>query len=178
MPSDGSHLGSASANSIGLDSIGDPLADGLSDQDQQERGGEGLNLATEMEILGPEFGSEDPIVNMDANDEEGNDRDSADYSTTIRTNRYYLRIFCWALDRVIHAAYVVVCFLIKSDIGQKEWKRYLDGHSGRHDFQIDLALSLMNYGIGLQWDGESAERPNFMRQDPFVPCDCGKCFFA
>ena len=57
VPSDGSHLGSVSANSIGLDSIGDPLADGLSDQDQQERGGEGLNLAAEMEILGPEFGS-------------------------------------------------------------------------------------------------------------------------
>ena len=118
----------------------------------------------------------DYVANYNAVDR--NDRDSADYSTTIRTNRYYLRIFCWALDRVIHAAYVVVCFLIKSDIGQKEWKRYLDGHSGRHDFQIDLALSLMNYGIGLQWDGESAERPNFMRQDPFVPCDCGKCFFC
>jgi hypothetical protein len=57
------------------------------------------------------------------------------------------------LDRIIHAAYVVVCFLIKSDIGQKEWKWYLDGHSGCHDFQIDLALSLMNDGIGLQWDG-------------------------
>jgi len=56
VPSDGSHLGSVSANSIGLDSIGDPLADGLSDQDQQERGGEGLNLAAEMEILGPVIG--------------------------------------------------------------------------------------------------------------------------
>ena len=41
-----------------------------------------------------------------------------------------------------------------------------------------IALSLMNYGIGLQWDVESAERPNFMRQDPFVPCDCGNFFFA
>jgi len=26
-----------------------------------------------MEILGPEFGSEDPIVNMDANGKEGRD---------------------------------------------------------------------------------------------------------
>ena len=73
--------------------------------------------------------------------------------------------------------YVVVCFLIKSDIGQKQWKQYLDHHSGRHDFQIDLALSVMNYGTGLQWDGESDERPNFMRQNPFVPCDCNKCLF-
>ena len=31
-----------------------------------------------------------------------NDRDSADWSTMIRTTRYYLRIYCWALDRVIH----------------------------------------------------------------------------
>ncbi len=46
------------------------------------------------------------------------------------------------------------------------------------DFQIDLALSLMNYGISLQWDGESDERPNFMRQDPFVPCDSNRCFFC
>jgi hypothetical protein len=66
VPSDGSHLGSVSANSIGLESIGDPLADRLSDQDR-------LNLAAEMEILGPEFGSEDPIVNMDANGKEGRD---------------------------------------------------------------------------------------------------------
>ncbi len=107
-----------------------------------------------------------------------NDRDSADYSTTIRTNRYYLRIFCWALDRVIHAVDVVVCFLIKGDVGQEQWKRYLDTHSGHHDFQIDLALSIMNYGIGLQWDGESATRPNFLQQTAFVPCDCGKCFFC
>ena len=30
-------------------------------------------MAAEMEILGPEFGSEDPIVNMDANGKEGRD---------------------------------------------------------------------------------------------------------
>ncbi len=57
VPSDESHPGSVSADSIGLDSIWDPLADGLLDQAQQERGREGLNLAAEMEISGPEFGS-------------------------------------------------------------------------------------------------------------------------
>jgi hypothetical protein len=118
----------------------------------------------------------DYVANYNAIDR--NDWDSADYSTTICTNQYYLRIFCWALDRVIHAAYTVLCFLIKSDIGQEQWKRYLDHHSKRHNFQIDLALSIMNHGIGLQWDGASAKRPNFMRQDPFVPYNCGKCFFC
>ena len=170
-------------------SIMDPLADGFVDQPQQERGGGGLKLAVETEMLGSEVGTEaeDLINNSGAIGEEGglgtilkgrsiaynifnkqselcfslDDQDSADYLTSIRTNRYYLRIFCWALDRVlIHTAYVVEYFLIKSDIGQKQWKRYLDHHSGRHDFQIDLALSVMNYGIGLQWDGESDKRPN------------------
>jgi hypothetical protein len=32
-----------------------------------------------------------------------NDHDSADYSTSICTNHYYLLIFGWILDRVIHA---------------------------------------------------------------------------
>jgi hypothetical protein len=34
----------------------------------------------------------------------------------------------------------------------------------------------MSYGIGLQWDGASAKRPNFMRQNPFVPCNLGNFF--
>jgi hypothetical protein len=32
-----------------------------------------------------------------------NDQDSHDYSTSIRTNRWYIRIFCWVLDWVVHA---------------------------------------------------------------------------
>ncbi len=59
----------------------------------------------------------DYVANYNAVDR--NDRDSADYSTTIRTNRYYLRIFCWALDRVNHAAYVVVYFLSKVTLDKK-----------------------------------------------------------
>ena len=41
-----------------------------------------------------------------------NDRDSADWSTTIQTTRYYLHIFCWALDHVVHTCYVVRCCLL------------------------------------------------------------------
>ena len=53
VPSDGIHLGSVSANSIGLDSIGDPLADGLLDQDQQERGGRGAQFGCRNGDFGP-----------------------------------------------------------------------------------------------------------------------------
>ncbi len=45
-----------------------------------------------------------------------NDCDSADYFTSIHTNHYYLRIFGWILDRVIHVMYVVVCYMAESGI--------------------------------------------------------------
>ncbi len=71
VPSNGSHLGSISANSIDLDSIGDPLSHGLVNQAQQERKIEALNSAVEMEIWGSEFGSEDPADNTDGIGEDG-----------------------------------------------------------------------------------------------------------
>jgi hypothetical protein len=106
-----------------------------------------------------------------------NDRDSADYSTSIRTIRYYIRMLCWSLDRVIHTCYVVVCECAKAGIGPVEWKKYTSKHNGRHDFQIHLAISLMNRAISLDWDGRS-DRPNYMRQRDFEPCDCKRCYFC
>ena len=54
-----------------------------------------------------------------------NDRDSADYLTTICTNHYYIRIMCWALDQVIHCEYKVVCWFSVNCLGRDEWKEYL-----------------------------------------------------
>ena len=73
-----------------------------------------------------------------------NDHDSAEYSTTIRTIRYYIRVFCWVLDRVIHTMYVNVCYLVYLN---PDWNCYLNKHTGRHDFQIDLGIAPMDYGI-------------------------------
>jgi hypothetical protein len=66
-------MGSVSVDSIDSDSLTDPLADGFVDQSQQVRGGGGLNLAVETEILGSEVGTdtEDPIINSGAIGEEG-----------------------------------------------------------------------------------------------------------
>jgi hypothetical protein len=47
------------------------IVDGFVDQPQKERGGGGLNLAVETEILGSEVGTEDPIINSGAIGEEG-----------------------------------------------------------------------------------------------------------
>ena len=71
VPSDGSHMGSVSVDSIDLDSNTDPLADGIVDQPQQERGGGGLNLAVETEILHSEVGTKGPIINSGAIGKEG-----------------------------------------------------------------------------------------------------------
>ena len=87
-----------------------------------------------------------------------NDRDSRDYSTSIRTNMWYIRIFCWALDRVVHAQHTIVTFLAEQGIGKPEWKNYRDKNEGCHDFQIDLGISLLNYNIGPDWDEVSGER--------------------
>ena len=111
----------------------------------------------QIEIPGPRAPAQ-YVTYMNAVDR--NDRDSADYSTSIRTNRYYIRIFCWVLDRVIHTLYVVVCFLAKSNIGSEKWKKYLTHKSARHDFQIDLGLELLSYGIAQDWDGKS-KRPDY-----------------
>ena len=53
-----------------------------------------------------------------------NDQDSLDYSTSICTSRWYIRIFCWALDRVVHAQHTIVTFLAEQGIGKPEWKKY------------------------------------------------------
>ena len=106
-----------------------------------------------------------------------NDRDSADYSTTIKTTRFYLRFFCWMLDRVVHTLFVAVVALVSVGLGKPEWKKYTSKNSGRHDFQIDLAIALINYAIEQDWDGGS-ERPSWMRQKAFVPCNCGECYFC
>jgi len=107
-----------------------------------------------------------------------NDRDSADYSTSIRTNRYCIRIFCWVLDRVVNACCVVVIYCV-CKVGSsrvKKWKKYQTSNTGRHDFQIDMAISLLNYGIGLDWIGD--KRPDYIQEGNFIPCDCKKCFFC
>ena len=105
-----------------------------------------------------------------------NDRDSSDYSTSIRTNRYYIRLLCWCLDRVIHTVYIVVCWLAKED-GWVKWRQYVnDRQDGRRDFQIDLGMALLNRAIEWDWTGD--KRPQWVRQRDWIPCDCEECYFC
>ena len=47
------------------------------------------------------------------NDVDKNDHNSSFYLTIIQKIRYYLRIFFWALDRVVHTLFAVACYLNK-----------------------------------------------------------------
>jgi hypothetical protein len=107
------------------------------------------------------------------------DRDTADYTISIRSNRYYLRIFFWVFDSIIHAMFLIVKLTAKA-VAREDWKKYLDAHTGRYDFQIDLAMKLMEAGIRMDWDDitDPSTKPSWMRQQNPIPCGCGECFFC
>jgi len=105
------------------------------------------------------------------------DRDGRDYSVSIRTNRWYLRIWFWVLDSVCHSAYIVVKFIAESGI-RKDWLKYTKNKNGRKLFQVELGLHLMEYGIRHDWGDvrDAKKKPKWMRQTAPVPCACGTCF--
>ena len=105
-----------------------------------------------------------------------NNRYSANFSTSIWTNRYYIRIFYWGLYMVVHTEYFVVCFLARKYMGNPERKKYLKRMSACHNFYIDLAIALLKYGIGLEWGvKDDSKRPDYMTREAFVPCACNFC---
>ena len=106
-----------------------------------------------------------------------NDRDSSDYSTSIKSNRFYLRIFFWLLDRIVLATYLIVIFMAKNGIGDPKWEQYASKYYGRRDFQIDLGLWLVSYGIEVDWK-DPDDRPKWMRRIDFLPCQCKVCYFC
>jgi hypothetical protein len=105
------------------------------------------------------------------------DRESADYTASIHTNRWYTRVFFWTVDRVIYCLFVVVVFCAKDNVGPEWWALYLK-KGGRYRFQIDLGMTLINYALENEWEDIEGPRPNWIRQREFIPCDCNNCFFC
>ena len=105
------------------------------------------------------------------------DRDNADWSVSIRTDRWYLRIFFWLLDCVVFGTY-----LVATNLGDEEWnKNYKEKYNGRRRFQVDLAMALFEEGLTRDWNGDLKDdegRPKWCRQRGFLPCSCGVCFFC
>ena len=107
-----------------------------------------------------------------------NDRDSADYSISIRTNRYYLRIIFWILQQAIFCCYLIVKQCVKNNLWP-EWKKYLSKNGGMRRFQIDLGISIINRGIEEDWASpyRAYDKPVWMNKN-VVPCACKQCFFC
>jgi hypothetical protein len=123
--------------------------------------------------------------NANYNGVDRKDRDTADWSISLKSNRWYLRVYYWMLDSVIHAAFLVV-----SEVGKKRserepdhpWAKY-GKKGGRWKFQLDLAHSLLEKGILLDCPDigdlkDKKKRPRYMRRTDFHPCSCGVCFFC
>jgi hypothetical protein len=71
------------------------------------------------------------------------DKDSANYLTTLKTNRWYMRIFFWCLDQIVFGVWLIV---MNCGVQQIDWQKYHQKNGG-FDFQIDLGLQLIDMGI-------------------------------
>jgi len=49
---------------------------------------------------------------------------------------------------------------------------------GRTDFQIDLAIAIIDYGIQQDWNNKEAAKPTWMRQSKVKPSESKKRFFC
>lgn len=77
------------------------------------------------------------------------DRDTADWTISLKSNRFYLRIFYWLLDSVLHAMYTIVKAVALSD--DHPWYKYKNKNYGRYKFQMDLGYELIRCGLEMDW---------------------------
>ena len=106
------------------------------------------------------------------------DRDTADWTVSLKSNWFYLRIFYWLFDGVLHAMYSII--KVVADDKAHPWHKYLSKHLGCYKFQMDLANDLISRGIGMDWSDveDSNARPDYVRKHDWVPCACTTCFFC
>jgi len=121
---------------------------------------------------------------MHMNGVDTKDRDTADWSVSLKSFRYYMRLFYWLFDGVLHAMYTLIKLSAndKADTNDKWW-RYCHMKTGRFEFQMDLGIQLINHGLSLDWVGDPSDRhtstpPVYVRRKDYIPCACNVCFFC
>jgi hypothetical protein len=62
-------------------------------------------------------------------------------------------------------------------VGPKKYETY-QKKDGRFKFQIDVGIALLNHATASEWNDFNGPWPQWMRQDEFLPCKCGTCFFC
>ena len=108
------------------------------------------------------------------------DQDTAHNSISIRTTWYYLRIFFWILDSIIHAMYVIAKDYAENSHNDFGWNQYCSKNGGQKKIQIDLAVQLIDFGIRQDWPEPFDDHniPPWVRQKYILSCDCKVCFFC
>ena len=107
------------------------------------------------------------------------DRDTADWSVSMKSNKFFFGIFYWNFDGVVHCAYNVVKDVVEVakstvDSAVDYWIRYTEPNLGRYHFQMDAGIALINKGLSLDWKDPSDPntKPKYCRSIDWVPCDC------
>jgi hypothetical protein len=127
----------------------------------------------------------DYVMNMKGVDKT--DRAMADWNISLKSIKYYLRIFWYAFTAAVANMRVVTFEIVRQVKEQRvgaskedPWEKYTKGSRGVFDWMMDIGHTLIAKGILMAWDVNDpfAERPSWMRQKPFLPCSCKRCFFA
>lgn len=79
------------------------------------------------------------------------DRGIADFTISVKTRRWYMRVVFWVLDVVIWNIWVIVRIRVGGGGEGDEWYKQFDGStgvpSGRYRFQLELADQLIAYAL-------------------------------
>jgi hypothetical protein len=106
------------------------------------------------------------------------DQDTADWTVSLKSNRFYLQIFYWLFDGVLHAMYSIIKVVASNK--SHPWHKYHSKHSGCYNFPMDLANDLISWGITMDRSDieDINNKPFYMWKQDFVPCACKVCFFC
>ena len=79
------------------------------------------------------------------------DRGIADFSISVKTNRWYMRVAFWVLDVVLWNIWVIVTFRVDSGLERDQFYERFNGKGGtvkrRWAFQMELADQLIRYSL-------------------------------
>ena len=98
-----------------------------------------------------------------------NDHDSSSYMTTIRTIPYYLIIFYWELDHVVHNLFVVVCYL-------ENW--VLVRVNGRSIIMETMAAMIFKLSFPFLWSPLQLCSNGMARQNVHIGCVTHSLWFV
>ena len=117
------------------------------------------------------------------------DRSMADYDVSLKSTKYYLRIFWYTFTSAIANMRVTTFELVRQVKEQSNsslqcktdpWEKYTKGSKGVFNWMLDMGHAVMERRILMVWDptDPTSDRPSWMRQKPFLPCGCRRCFFC